>query len=124
MAPNAPSAWSPSAQGLRADMVVLTHGAFRDAAERRVSTLPGAVTTVTDRPDGRRVLVYCTIGFRSGHHTRALRAAGWDDANLAGGVLGCTPVGGPLVRDGIPVAEVHVYGAAWDLARRDVRGGG
>lgn len=101
------------------DVIVLD---VRGEAERAVSRLPGAVDALPEAPDGRRVLVYCTIGFRSGHETLRLRARGWDATNLEGGVLAWTHVGGPLVRDGDPVDEVHVYGASWDLARRDVRG--
>lgn len=53
MAPNAPSTWSPSAQGLRADMVVLAHEAFRDAAERLAASreAAGIATAVVDVED-------------------------------------------------------------------------
>ena len=33
---------------------------------------------------GRKLVVYCTIGFRSGRYASKLRAEGWNAANLIG----------------------------------------
>jgi sodium/bile acid cotransporter 7 len=93
----------------------------REPAERAVSTLPGAVSREAYLADdaryaGRPVVVYCTIGYRSGLFAAELRAAGVDATNLAGSLLAWTWAGGPLVDPtGAPTRRVHVYGPAWDL---------
>lgn len=92
----------------------------RAPEERAVSTLPGAVASevIEAAPDawrGRRLVAYCTIGYRSGLWADAWSARGLTVDNLAGGVLAWSWAGGGFVRDGAPTTTVHVYGAAWDL---------
>jgi hypothetical protein len=67
------------------------------------------------------VVVYCTIGWRSGHEVNRLRRFGLDVYNLPGGVIVWTHAGGTLARDGVAVKDVHVYGAPWSFARSDYR---
>jgi rhodanese-related sulfurtransferase len=93
----------------------------RDAAERQVSMIPGAVSKQEleahpERFAGRGVVAYCTIGYRSGLYTRKLVDVGWKAFNLRGGILAWTHGGGELDHDGAPTRGVHVYGATWDLA--------
>jgi sodium/bile acid cotransporter 7 len=101
------------------DLVVVD---VRDAREREVSTLPGALSTEEflqggDELEGRRVVTYCTVGYRSGLFAEELRAKGWDVANLEGSILGWTHAGGELVdREGRPTRRVHVYARRWNLA--------
>lgn len=109
----------------RLDEVVFVD--VRDPAERAVSMIPGALTAEelqTRRADlgERDVIVYCTIGARSGSATRALRAQGLRAFNLAGGILAWTHVDGPLVHDGAPTLDVHVWGARFNLVSRSHRG--
>ena len=91
----------------------------RSRAERDVSLIAGAIT-LTEleklRPTPKaRVMVYCTIGLRSGHAVRALRARGFDAFNLQGGVLAWLAAGGALVDpQGQPTQRVHVYGRHWN----------
>lgn len=90
----------------------------RTEEERAVSMLPGAIEPEalgdTPRGDGRRVVVYCTIGMRSAALTQRLRADGWDAYNLRGGVLAWAEAGGRFVApDGTATRRVHVYGRAW-----------
>lgn len=99
----------------------------REPAERAVSVIPGALTLeefLADpaRAAGRPVIVYCTIGYRSGVAAERLRARGVPAVNLAGGILAWLHAGGPLVADGKPTDRVHVYGAQWDLAPSACRG--
>jgi rhodanese-related sulfurtransferase len=95
----------------------------RQEHERAISTLPGAVTPgALGDPAGRRVLCYCTIGWRSGLLARQLRLQGTDARNLPGSLLRWAHVGGPLVRDGAPTRELHVWDARWDLAPSTHRG--
>ncbi len=94
----------------------------RSDEERRVSILPGATDLGSWRAhrrqwQGRPVLAYCTIGYRSGRYTRKLRREGIEAYNLAGGILAWAHAGGPVVdgRTGRPTHRVHVYGRKWNL---------
>lgn len=94
----------------------------RTDGERAVSTLPGAVTETAFLADparfaGKKVIIYCTIGYRSGLFVQTLGKQGIPVANLAGGLLGWLHAGGQLVdAQGEPTKRVHVYGRTWDLA--------
>lgn len=91
----------------------------RGPAERAISTLPGAMDlpsfeadpTLHDQP----VVLYCTIGARSGEAARELRSRGIDARNLAGSILAWTYVNGPLENARGTTREVHVFGPTWDL---------
>lgn len=51
-------------------------------------------------PADQRVLVVCHSGQRSGRVTEALRRAGYDAANVLGGMLAWRDAGGDIVSDG------------------------
>lgn len=87
----------------------------RSPAERAVSIIPGAITEIGQLPRGTRIVVYCTVGLRSGLRTRELRAQGLEAVNLRGGILSWLAEGGTLVDpQGKPTAAVHVYGKRWN----------
>jgi sodium/bile acid cotransporter 7 len=92
----------------------------REAEEQAVSVIPGAVPQAdldVASLQGRRVVVYCTIGYRSGLAAKTLRERGVEASNLKGGVLLWTHAGQELVgASGQPTRRVHVYGSKWDLA--------
>jgi sodium/bile acid cotransporter 7 len=94
----------------------------RTPAERSVSMIPGAIATDDYERraaefDGKRVITYCTIGYRSGLYARKLRERGVDAANLAGSILAWAHAGGEFVDpSGKPTRKLHIYGAEWDLA--------
>jgi sodium/bile acid cotransporter 7 len=94
----------------------------REPAERAVSTLPGAISAPelelrAEELAGRRVVTYCTIGYRSSLYARQLRAQGWDARNLEGSILAWTHAGGELHDSrGLPTRRVHVYDDRWNLA--------
>ncbi|MCO4774326.1 MAG: rhodanese-like domain-containing protein [Deltaproteobacteria bacterium] len=91
----------------------------RGAEERAVSMLPGALSVEeyeAAAAPGDAVVVYCTIGARSGNYALELMERGVDVENLVGSVLAWTHVGGELVGEGGATKRVHVYGAQWDLA--------
>ncbi len=96
----------------------------RTPAERAVSTLPGAVTEEAYLADpgrfaGKTVVVYCTIGYRSGRFAAAMAKKGLTIPNIAGGILGWLHAGGDLVdASGQPTTTVHVSGPTWNLAPR------
>ncbi len=89
----------------------------RSSGERAVSMIDGAIAEQDLPADlgARPVVVYCTIGVRSGAATLALRRRGIEAYNLYGGVLGWAQAGGTF-RDpsGAVTRRVHVYGAAWN----------
>ena len=91
----------------------------RGPAERAVSTLPGAIDLDRFEADpalhDQPVVLYCTIGARSGEAARKLRAQGVDAHNLVGSILAWTHAQGPLENAEGPTRAVHVYGATWDL---------
>lgn len=99
----------------------------RPLDERKVGILPGAVPTealVDARDRSRTVVVYCTIGARSGALAKDLRARGFTDVlNLEGSLLAWTHAGGALVDlDGNPTNQVHVYGRKWNLVAEGYEG--
>lgn len=94
----------------------------RDPRERRISTLPEAIdrSTYEERRDalaGRPVIVFCTVGYRSGLAARDLRRQGIEAHNLAGGILAWAHADRTVVdgRTGEPTRRVHVFGWRWNL---------
>lgn len=90
----------------------------RTPEERAVSMIPGAISLdelEEQANTGQKVVAYCTIGYRSGQATEALRAEGWDAYNLEGSILAWTHSGGDLVGPEGPTRKVHVYGRKWNL---------
>ena len=91
----------------------------RAANERQISMIAGAVDVEAlpalhlEYPE-RPVVVYCTIGYRSGITTRALQALQIPARNLRGGILAWIAAGGGLVDAQLkPSHQVHVYAKAW-----------
>lgn len=101
----------------------------REPRERDVSVIAGAVTKEAFEKDrakykDRRVVVYCTIGYRSGVYVKKLAEQGVEAANLKGGILAWTHAGGGVQagakpargeNQGAPTKRVHVYGRKWNL---------
>jgi sodium/bile acid cotransporter 7 len=92
----------------------------RSDEERKVSTIPGAISRQEFEEDparfsGREVVTYCTIGYRSGLYTQKLVGEGWDASNLRGSILAWAHGGQELDRGGSTTRQVHVYGARWNL---------
>ncbi len=108
-----PSIDVPSALGANAILLDV-----RSAQERAVSMIPGAVTEAEFmriyQAKPKLVVVYCTIGYRSGERARELRAQGIDARNLRGGILAWIAHGGALYDSlGKVTHQVHVYAKAW-----------
>lgn len=94
----------------------------RQPAEVAVSRIRGATRVDPDHPDvaavrppaNARVVVYCSVGWRSASVADALRRAGLRDVyNLEGGIFAWANRGLPVVRDGAPVRAVHPYDEVW-----------
>ncbi len=104
---------------LEKDSVVLVD--IREAREREVSVIPGAITAEEFEADPERyagvaVVAYCTIGHRSSEYAARLTSEGHRVLNLSGSILAWTHAGGPLVSAAGPTTRLHVYGSDWNLA--------
>jgi rhodanese-related sulfurtransferase len=103
----------------------------RQPAEREVSMLPHALDTYQFAdgyrhgiPPGSRIVLYCTIGYRSGKYAEQLAAMGVKAEVLEGGILMWSFVGGPLVArksktEWEPTKRIHVYDAEWNIVHPD-----
>ena len=93
----------------------------REKEERVVSKIPGAISVQEFEDNSasyadKTVVVYCTIGDRSGHYTKKLRKQDIDAHNLKGGVLAWAHAGGTFIdSQGNTTNQVHVYGPKWNL---------
>lgn len=104
---------------------------IRQPGEQAVSMIPKAITTVefAERfkkgiPKAKRIVVYCTIGFRSGKYAMELAGQGIRAENLEGGVLAWSHTGGPFeVRNqaglATPTKRVHVFDKGWNFLHPD-----
>lgn len=91
----------------------------RSPKERKVSMIPGAISREAfeqlPKDPQRTVVSYCTIGYRSGKFTEALRKDGVQAFNLEGSILAWVLGGGQVVDAKGPTKRVHVYGPRWNL---------
>jgi len=88
----------------------------RSDKERAVSVIAGAISDADAIPEGAEVVVYCTIGLRSGISARELRERGVNALNLRGGILAWIADGGGVVdANGTPTRRIHVYGRRWNV---------
>jgi len=100
----------------------------RKTEEIEVSTIPGAYSTVEfakkftnpQMLQGKTIIGYCTIGYRSCEYLLKLKKLDLKVKNLEGGILSWTHIDGPLVRKGSnglfsETREVHTYDEEWDF---------
>jgi rhodanese-related sulfurtransferase len=96
----------------------------RTPEEFAVSHLPGArrvdpdsdALDPRDVPEDARVVVYCSVGYRSaGVAGRIARGAAASVHNLAGGIFQWANEGRTVVQAGAPVDAVHPYDRLWGL---------
>jgi rhodanese-related sulfurtransferase len=94
----------------------------RQPAEYDVSHIRGARRVDPDAPDiaalhldrEARIVVYCSVGYRSASVARQLREAGYSRAsNLAGGIFQWANEGRPVYLAGRQVQRVHPYDEHW-----------
>ena len=96
----------------------------REKEEYDVSHLPGAVWIGYDDIDWKKVqslpkdasiVVYCSVGFRSGKITEKLIDKGYKNANnLYGGLFNYANYGGQLIDgNGKETTKVHGYNKRW-----------
>lgn len=96
----------------------------REPAEFAVSHIPGAIhcgydhfdlATLKNIPKNQRIVVYCSIGYRSEKVGDKLRKAGYTNVvNLYGSIFEWVNRGYPLVdAAGKPTFRIHTYNQAW-----------
>lgn len=121
-----PAAPETSATWLRSHLgseIVLVD--VREDSERKVSILPGAISQAEFEANKAKfmednVVVYCTVGLRSGLYVKRLMAEGIRASNLRGGVLSWAHAGGDFIdANRAPTKRVHVYGKEWNLLPKD-----
>lgn len=84
------------------------------AGARRAETVEAAEALLAGEPREREVIVYCSIGYRSGHLAQALRRAGWTNVrNLEGSIFEWANTGHPVWRGDERASSVHPYDAHW-----------
>ena len=93
----------------------------RDSEEQGISMLPGAVTDEAfvkelDKFKDRTVILYCTVGYRSGKLARRLAGRGMTLRNLRGGIRAWVHDGGRIYDHKGETRRIHVFGRKWDLA--------
>jgi len=106
------------AQALQEDSIVLVD--TREPKEWEISRISGAITQEEfearrDEYKDRKIVAYCTIGYRSGQFAKQLITDGFDASNLSGSILAWAHAGEPLVNDDGETNQVHIYGPQWDL---------
>lgn len=98
----------------------------RGPEEFAVGHLAGAIRADVAHPEdalrgapaGRAVVVYCSVGYRSGVAARALRQRGLRDVrNLRGGIFAWAAEGRAMVGEGGATRAVHPYDRWWGMLR-------
>lgn len=93
----------------------------RTPEEQAVSMIPGAITRSDfernqDQYVEKRIILHCTIGYRSGLYAKELAQKGIEAENLVGSLLLWAHEGLPLHdSQGAPTTKIHVYGKKWNL---------
>lgn len=61
-----------------------------------------------------KIIVYCSVGYRSGDIAARMKKNGFDSYNLYGGIFGWNNSGRALyIRDSNPTNQVHGYNRSW-----------
>jgi rhodanese-related sulfurtransferase len=107
---------------------------IRQSNEQVVSMLPHALTTAQFAekfrkgiPAEKKIVVYCTIGYRSGKYGETLAKQGIKSLNLEGGLLAWSHIQGPLLfknasGEWVPTNRIHTYSKEWNLVHPDYVG--
>jgi rhodanese-related sulfurtransferase len=75
-----------------------------------------SLQSVEDIPRGARIVVYCSVGYRSEKVTEKLLSAGYQDvSNLYGGIFEWVNQGNPLYNENGPTNKVHAYSRTWGV---------
>ncbi len=85
------------------------------AGARRVGDTDFELSRVKDLPKDTAIVVYCSVGYRSGKITEKLLKAGFTNVrNLYGGIFEWVNTGNAVVDDsGKPTDRIHTYNKNW-----------
>ncbi|PIK16208.1 rhodanese-like domain-containing protein [Halobacteriovorax sp. JY17] len=100
---------------------------IRSKPEIEISYIPNSITQKffeenLSNYQGRKVIVYSTIGPRSSKYVRILRDKKFDAYNLQEGILGWAHRKLPLLESGNETHRLHVYTDAWNFAPKGYEG--
>ena len=92
----------------------------RSPEEIAVSFIPGAITKKEFEGNLTRyrdttVVVYCTIGYRSGKYAQKLQQQGIEVFNLSGSLLAWSHIEGKLINATGTTKQIHVFDRQWQL---------
>ena len=92
----------------------------RSKSETDVSMIPGALTKsefeeAANQHQGKLVIIYCTIGVRSGSYATSLIRKGWQAFNYKGSILDWCQNKHPLMADGSETNKVHTYNRRYSV---------
>lgn len=100
----------------------------REDEERKVSVIPGAISKDEFEKNlgkykNKKIVAYCTIGYRSAKYIKKLKKKGIKAYNLEGSILGWVHNGRPVVsKGGKESKRVHVYGRSWNYLPEGIKG--
>lgn len=105
------------------DSVILIDA--REPAEYKVSHIKDAIavgydnadTTLLDQlPKDKKIVVYCSVGYRSEKIAERLQSKGFKDvSNLYGGIFEWKNVGYEVVNDSGKTENVHAFNKKWGI---------
>jgi len=90
----------------------------RPEKERKISVIPGSISLKIfhenkNKYKGKKIVAYCTIGYRSSKHAEILNKLGFNVYNLEGSLLGWINEGGHLeTLHGKSTKRVFIYGGS------------
>jgi rhodanese-related sulfurtransferase len=98
----------------------------REKKEFDISHIKGAryvgydkfnIESIGDLPKDKRIVIYCSVGYRSEKITEKLRAAGYTNVmNLYGGIFEWVNQGNVIVDNtDSPTLKVHAYSHSWGI---------
>ena len=96
----------------------------RAPEEVAVSMIPGAITQQQFEKSSQRfrdgtVIVYCTIGYRSGQYASKLIEQGFTAKNFKGSILAWCEANQPLVTpQGVATNRVHTYSSKYKVSEK------
>ena len=99
----------------------------RTQKEQDISIIPGAISKEhfeknIDKFKGKKVIAYCTIGFRSSRYVEKLLKKGHNAFNLWGSILAWAHEGGELVIKHKKTKKIHTYSRFWNLLPKGYEG--
>jgi rhodanese-related sulfurtransferase len=101
----------------------------RNIIERALSIIPGALSIdefekVMEKQRKKKILVYDTVGCRSGAYLQKLKNKGLNVFGLWGGALAWAWDGRTFVTpEGLPTRALHVFQKKWNVLPPDYEGG-